>query len=100
MIPPELIGTWETADPRYEERSFELTTDRIILALGEDGKKSYLIERFEKSQEFRATTYTLTYTNLVEGASDTVAFYYEPRDGGVIRFKNQQKIEWKKGATP
>jgi hypothetical protein len=97
VVPPEVIGVWKTVDPRYEDRYFELTAGTVTLAMGEDSKESYPIQTFEKSQEMGATLYSLTYRNLVEGITDTLSFYYEPREGGVIRFKNQRNIEWKKG---
>jgi len=96
VVPSELRGIWKTADPRYEGRSFELRADTLILALGEEGKQSYPIEKLEKNQDLRATLYVLTYRNLIEGFSDSLVFYFEPREGGLIRFKNQMGIEWKK----
>jgi hypothetical protein len=96
VVPSELHGIWKTEDSRYEGRSFELRADTIILALGEEGKESYPIETLEKRQELRGTLYVLTYRNLIEGFSDSLLFYFEPREGGLIRFKNQMEIEWKK----
>jgi hypothetical protein len=98
VVPPELIGVWKTADPRYEDRYFELTIDTITLAMGEDTKESYPIQKLEKSQEMRTALYSLTYRNLVEGVTDTLLFSYDQRGGGVIRFKDQRNLEWTKGS--
>jgi hypothetical protein len=97
---PALIGVWETDDPRYVDRYFELTGDTITLARGEAGKDSYPIERLEKQTNRRGASYVLTYRNPVERVGDTLSFEYEPREGGAIRFKNQRRIVWKKAPRP
>jgi hypothetical protein len=97
-VPAEFHGHWTTSDPRYEARAFELTVDTITLLNGEEGKASYPVQKFERIQKDGAIVHTLTYGNPVEGTTEALSFYYEPREGGVIRFKSQRNIEWKKGS--
>lgn len=96
-VPAELRGVWKTAHPRYEDRFFELTVNTITLGIGEDSPQAYPIEKFEKRQEMREIIYSLTYLVPSEGVANTLSFYYEPRGGGTIWFKNQRHVEWRKG---
>ena len=96
VIPPEMQGVWKTADPRYADRFFGLSVNAITLGLGEGGDVSYPIVKFGKSLGLQGTVYSLTYENPAERVTDTLRFTYEPREGGVIRLKNQPKIEWTK----
>lgn len=100
VVPSDLIGVWKTDDPRYVDRHFELMVDSIILSMGEAGGDSHPIQKFEKRQDVRGTSYFLTYKNLGEGVEDTLSFDYEMGAGGAIRFKNQRNIVWKKQAKP
>ena len=97
-VPAEFHGRWTTRDARYADRAFELTTDTITLVQGGEVTTPLPVQKFERAQEGGAIAYVLTYRNLAEGTTDTLRFYYEPRDGGVIRLKSQRNIEWKKGA--
>ena len=100
VVPPDLIGVWKTDDPRYVDRHFELKADTIILSMGAAGTDSHPIQKFEKRQDPRGTSYFLTYKNLGEGVEDTLSFDYEMGAGGAIRFKNQRNIVWKKEPKP
>ncbi len=99
IVPTELHGLWTTTDSRYENRSFELRADTIALATGEKEHTSHPIQKFERIQEKGTTVYSLTYGNVGEGVTDTLSFYYDPREGGVITFKNQRNVAWKKGSA-
>jgi hypothetical protein len=98
VIPPELVGTWKTGDARYADRFFELTAHTLTLTLGrgEDGSETYAIRSIKKSQDDRGTLYAVSYMNYAEKVEDVLAFYYDPRGGGTIRFKNQPGIVWVK----
>jgi len=43
----------------------------------------------------RQFLYNIYYENL-KSQEFKLSFYYDPSNGGVIRFKNQGKIEWRK----
>ena len=100
VVPRELIGVWKTDDPRYVDRYFELTVDTITLAMGEDGKKSYPVQKLEKRSDTPGISYALTYRNPIEDVVDTLSFDYEPTEGGAIRFKNQRDLVWRKASKP
>lgn len=96
-VPAELIGIWTTDDPRYLDRCFELTVDTITLGTGEGRQPSYPVQALQKSLDKGITSYRLTYTDPVEGVTDTLSFEYEPKDGGAIRLKHQHHAVWQKG---
>ncbi|HYL80022.1 MAG TPA: hypothetical protein VEU07_04365, partial [Candidatus Acidoferrum sp.] len=100
VMPPELVGVWKTIDARYVDRGFELTSDTIILATGEEGKHAYPIQQLEKRVDMRDASYVVTYGNSLEGVADRLSFSYEAREGGVIRFKSQRGIVWKRNLGP
>jgi hypothetical protein len=96
VVPPDLVGLWKTDHPRYEDRYFELTVDKITLGMGSGDTGSFPIREIGRERAGRTTLYSVGYANAVEGVRDTLSFYYEPQDGGAIRFRNQQNILWKR----
>ncbi|MGH7273199.1 MAG: hypothetical protein ACREIQ_01905 [Nitrospiria bacterium] len=94
-LDPALLGTWKTPAPAYSDRFLELTRGLIILGTGEGNVAVHPIKNIEKVHEDEDTLYTLTYVNR-EGKEYNFSFYYNPRNEGVIRFKNQKQIEWTK----
>jgi hypothetical protein len=91
----DLIGRWTTSEPKYVDRFLELTKTTLTYGLGENKKNSYSISSVEKSIEGINILYTISYKDR-DGLAFTRSFYYEPSNGGVIRFKNQENIEWTK----
>jgi len=88
-----LIGRWTTSEPRYEDRFFELSKEKITYGLGEDKIDVNVISSIDKSVKDNNTLYTINYHNL-EGLEYTRSFYYSPSNGGVITFKNQMDVKW------
>jgi hypothetical protein len=96
-VPAELIGVWKTSAPKYEYCSFELTKDYIIFINGHFAEHTDVnfIVKAERVPERRHFLYTIHYENL-HGQKYKFGFYHYPLKDGVIRFKNQKFIEWKK----
>jgi hypothetical protein len=99
-VPPTLRGVWTTTDIRYAGRAFEVSGDRITLATGGEQKDAHPIHRLERRADGRDHLYELTYRNLADNITDTLVLRYEGREGGVIRFKNQPHIEWRRERVP
>ncbi len=99
-FPEDLIGKWTTSEPRYQDRFFEITKERLTYGLGGDKIDIYLISSMEKSLEGNNILYTINYKNT-DGLKFTQSFYYHPKNGGSIQLKHQEHIEWrkKKGAA-
>jgi hypothetical protein len=95
-LPDELVGVWTTSDPRYADRHLDLTKATIIFGTGKESIDTNFISNVEKRLQDKAILYTI-YFHRVGGPEDRVSFYYDPANGGIIRFKNQEHIDWKKG---
>lgn len=95
IFPEILMGTWTTAEPRYQDRFFKITKETITYGLGGDKISIYFISSVEKNIEGNKIQYTINYKNA-GGLGFTRSFYFKPLNGGTIQFKNQKKIEWHK----
>ena len=97
VIPDELIGVWETSEPKYEGCYFEVTKDEIIIKDIEENLNFYKITKIEAekdpSEEF--ITYVITYIDLEERDYEFPILYF-PGEEGAIRWKNQTNIVWTK----
>ena len=94
-VPDELVGVWRTSAPKYEDCYLELTKDLIIFVnenflQNMDANSIYKVKKDDKD-----LLYTIYYKND-EGLKYQFSFYYDPSEGGVIRFKHQTQIEWTK----
>ena len=87
------LGVWETAEPKYEDRFLEIDEATIAFGTGDGNSNIFFVDRVIQRVEENTTVYTISYTD-VEGSLFKLAFYYSPEYGGVVRFKNQQEIEW------
>jgi len=92
-VPDELVGTWKTSAPKYVDRSFEIRKNVIVLGIGKGNTDAHPVLNLQEARDGEAIFYTISYMNY-EGRPDRFSFYYDPARGGVIRFKNQQRIEW------
>jgi len=101
-IPPEMLGVWKTSEPKYEGCFFELAKDEISFS-----NKAYLasfvihkISKIEITTPRAEKLLCTVYYKGSEGQEYEFSFYYDPSDGGSIRFKNQTTIKWVKADVP
>ena len=96
-VPEDLIGVWETTDPDYADRPFEIKTDEVIFGTGEESFDTYPITKIkiEKDPVEQKTLYIICYKNIA-GQEYKFSFYYDPANQGTIRFKNQKEMVWTK----
>jgi hypothetical protein len=104
-VPGELIGVWRTSAPKYEDCYFQLTEDLIIFANEAhlDKEDVNRISGIKKTDRGKEVLYAVSYDVYFEtkgGQECKFSFYYDPSEGGAIRFKNQLQIEWKKADMP
>ncbi len=97
-LPDELVGVWTTSHPGYADRYLDLTKVTIIFGTGRESIDTNFISNVETTLQDKTILYTI-YFHRVGGPEDKVSFYYDPGNGGIIRFKNQKHIEWKKGKS-
>ena len=96
-IPDELIGEWQTLDPKYEGCNFEVT--ELTVSFQPKGAESYSniitnVEREEDPNE-EFVLYTIFY-KMESGKIYQLSLNYYPEENGAIRFKNQIEIVWTK----
>ena len=87
------LGVWKSSAPKYKDRFFKISESTITFGTGNGNSKKFIVDRVIKTVEEKKTVYTISYID-VEGTDFKLAFYYTPKNKGVIRFKNQQEIEW------
>jgi hypothetical protein len=93
-IPANLIGEWTTSSPGYQDRFIELTKETLVYGIGGDKEEVYTIISLGKTLEGKNTIYTINYKN--SEVKFTRSFYYHPEDVGIIQFKHQEHIKWRK----
>lgn len=93
----ELIGTWKASDIRYNETSFEIEKKAITFRTKEGDSNSYTIIKIKKELmlDGQWVQYTIFYKDL-DLHKVEFPFYYNASDKGMIRFKNQPYLVWKK----
>ena len=94
-MPDDLVGVWKTSARKYADRSLELTKESIIFGTGEGNTDIRPITKVQKVQKDDKILYTASYKNQA-GQVYKFSFYYNPADGGTVRFKNQSTIVWRK----
>jgi hypothetical protein len=97
IVPDELLGVWETSEPKYEGCYFEVTQDEIIIKDIEEDINFFKIVKIETEanpdEDF--VTYIITHADL-EGPPFELSVIYFPGEEATIRFKNQTNIVWVK----
>jgi hypothetical protein len=99
VLPGDLQGVWRTSHDKYADIHFELQPQAVVLHAGEGEYQSHPITGVKaEAQADASILYRVMYRHTLEDSDMTFAFFYSSRQGGVIRFKNQQDIEWRKEA--
>jgi len=94
-VPDELVGVWKTLNEQYSDRTFEITRTSIVFGTGGGQRDSYPIAAAEQAREGDALLYTIVY--LSDARQEyRFLFYFEPSNGGVIRWKHKRDIAWAK----
>ena len=96
-IPDELAGVWRTSAPKYKDCFFDLNEHLIIFGNGHllENVDVNFISKIKNTHMGRQLLYIIYYKNL-QNQEFKLSFYYDPSNGGIIRFKNQEKIEWRR----
>ena len=96
-VPEQLIGVWQTTDPKYADHPFEIKKDTLIFeqGLGYFDFDVFPIVDIEKSDADGQSLYIIHYL-IPAGRKFEFSFYYLPEGGGTIRFKNQPQMKWTK----
>jgi hypothetical protein len=93
-VPAELIGTWETSNRMYADRSLEIGPESITFGTGPGTETTGFIEDVQSAPADGKVLYTISYSS--DGTPGTISLYYATDDGETVRVKNQEQIVWKK----
>jgi hypothetical protein len=97
VVPDELLGVWETSEPKYEGCYFEVTSDEIIIKDREEDVNFFKITKIEAEEDPDEdfVTYIITHADPEELPRELSLLYF-PGEESTIRFKNQTNIVWVK----
>jgi hypothetical protein len=99
-VPPELLGTWRTQDPKYAGLFFKIDHGSFSFSTVEGNVESYAIVTYEQLDDRKQTS---GYTHVLHGNRDgqklQVNLSYEPLGGGRLKFRNQNKTTWSREET-
>jgi len=100
-FPLELIGIWNTNEPRYDGCSIEIQNNQIIFSnIHEDHIEFNRIEKIKKSQKNGKTMYNIDFVNK-EGLEFNISLVYmKTSKYEVIFYKNQTDVLWIKEDEP
>lgn len=92
-LPEKLHGVWETTETKYMDRYFLLDKNAIGFGTGDGKVDWYEITRVDETVQRNNILYSIEFQKN-DGAVYKRFLYYNSKDGGKIRFKNQANIEW------
>ena len=97
VVSDELVGVWKTSAPKYKDCFLEFNKNFVLFVNGSllENIDVNFISNIENTRIGTQLLYNIYYENL-ESQEFKLSFYYDPSNGGVIRFKNQEKIEWRR----
>jgi len=95
VTPEEVLGTWTTTDSDYADRAFEIRRNSLVLYTGGSDHTVHLIENVEVDDLDGPILVRIHYSE--EGGLNIFSFYYDPAGGGVITFRNQRSMQWRRG---
>jgi len=93
--PDELIGVWKTSAERYADRFMEFKLEQVVFGTGGLTSVTCPLRGLKRKIKADCTDYTVYYESE-DGLEYSMALWFFPQDGGIIRFKNQQDVTWKR----
>lgn len=94
-LPDEVLGVWTSSVKGYEDKTLELRKDAILFGAGGSEYNADGIYKVEQSREPDGRTLIKVYFSDQDGNDYDTSLYYDPKDGGSLRFKNRTDVEWK-----
>ena len=96
VIADDMLGIWKTTSHKYKDTYFELKRNEVCFGTVEGSVNSYIISEIDKKKENADwSLYTIFYRDESLKKSE-LTFYYSFANDGIIRFKNQPTLVWKK----
>jgi hypothetical protein len=99
-LPPQMAGTWRTAEAKYEGRYIKLDGDRMTFGMGGTAAdRTELVERVNMTPRDNPTDYTVK-LKMSDGTADSIVLQFSEQYGGELRLKSQPKIVWSRKSQP
>ncbi len=90
--PDELIGSWTTTAPGYEDKVLLITKNGLAFNAGDGAVEGQAIRQVEAIPDGLGTLYTIVY-GASRSDKQVLSFYYHPREH-TITFKTQSHLVW------
>ncbi len=94
QLPPEILGKWYSADPRYQACFMDIRPDSFVMG-GADGNSSYYgLTAITGKRADNGTGYFYTLSCVdADGLELDFRFYFEA-ESGLLSYTNQRDIIW------
>jgi hypothetical protein len=90
--PDELIGSWTTNAPGYEDKVLLITKKGLAFNAGEGAVEGQAVRQLEAIPDGDRTLYTIVY-GTSRSDEQVLSFHYHPRKH-TITFKTQSHLVW------
>jgi hypothetical protein len=90
--PDELIGSWTTTAPGYEDKVLLITKSGLAFNAGEGVVEGQAVRRLEAIPDGLGTLYTIVY-GTSRSDEQALSFHYHSREH-TITFKTQSHLVW------
>lgn len=94
-LPGEVLGVWKSSAASYEDNALELRPDAIVFGVGTSELDANSIYKVEQAPTTGGRLLVKVFFTDQDGNDYDTSFYYDPKGGGSIRFKNRPDVEWK-----
>ncbi len=96
QLPPDILGRWYSADPRYQDCSISFSTDSLIIGGADGNFYHYTLRsvREEAEGNSKRRLYTLLSTDH-EGVGLEFRLSYDA-EAGNLSYANQRDVVWRK----
>ena len=93
-LPPGIVGTWRTGDPRFEGRFLELRPVAIRFGTGQPGAVAYPVTSVDERLESTGSRLTVGYSPAPETKHFLTLIWRKAE--GVLELENRPGIEWRR----
>jgi len=88
--PAEIVGTWTTTHPRYSDRGFTITLDRLEILVGPSEAQVYPIRSISREESEGGTSYVIVYPT----GEGTLTHAMVVDERGEARLQNLEEVVW------
>ncbi len=94
-IPENLIGTWITTAPGYEERYMEFEEEKLTIGTGPESIELNFITEVQSTEQGGEISYSIRYRN-VQQIPFELHLAYLRENGGKFTIRHLENIIWRR----